>query len=131
MNGEDALAFVRERYAFADGYYARAANQQKLMKAVIAEVLSKETLTTPAKVLGTVDAISPFLTVDESLNPTYLVRLGSSMPNIRPSDITFFTALTNGTGMEGKQSVVYPDWEELGKIATLFRTDSVAEYKVK
>ena len=131
LDGEDALAFVRERYAFADGDYSRAANQQKFMKAVIAKVLSKDTLTNPAKVLDTVDALSPFLTVDEGLNPTYLVKLGSSMPNIRPEDITFFTSPTNGTGMVGKQSVVHPDWEELGTIAQHFRDGTLSSYSAK
>lgn len=128
LNGDDALKFVRERYAFADGDYSRAANQQRFMKGVMAQVLSKDTLLNPAKILDTVDAFSPFLTVDEGMNPTYLVKLGTSMPNIRPSDITFFTSPTLGTGMEGKQSVVHPDWEGLATIAEHFRADTLDKY---
>ena len=98
------------------------------MKGVMAQVLSKDTLLNPAKILDTVDAFSPFLTVDEGMNPTYLVKLGTSMPNIRPSDITFFTSPTLGTGMEGKQSVVHPDWEGLATIAEQFRADTLDKY---
>ena len=35
LNGEEALAFARERYAFSDGDYQRVRNQKFYLKAVI------------------------------------------------------------------------------------------------
>lgn len=128
LNGEDALAYVRERYSFADGDYSRAANQQRYLKAVISSFLSKDTLLNPAKLAGAVDAVAPYLTVDEGLTPTYLASLGASMPQIRAEDITFFTSPTLGTGMVGEASVVHPDWDQLAVIAEHFRNDTLSEY---
>ena len=48
LNGTEALAFVRERYAFADGDFQRARNQQAFIKAVLGKSLTAETLTNPA-----------------------------------------------------------------------------------
>ena len=131
LNGEDALAFVRERYAFADGDYSRAANQQRYLKAVMSAVLSKDTLLNPAKLTSSVEALAPYLTVDDGLSTTYLASLGATMPNIRAEDITFFTSPTLGTGMVGKASVVHPDWDELEVIAQHFRNDTLSEFSVR
>src|SRR5690606_4226712 len=57
LNGEQALGFVRERYAFADGDYQRARNQQIYLKGLIGQILSRDTLTSPAKVSDTFDAL--------------------------------------------------------------------------
>ena len=40
VNGAEALAFVRERYAFADGDFPRARNQQVFIRAVLGKTLS-------------------------------------------------------------------------------------------
>lgn len=128
LNGEDALTFVRERYAFADGDYQRVRNQQAYMAGLLNQVLSRDTLTSPGKILDSVDAISPFLTVDDGLSSTYLVSLGLSMRDLRSADVTMFTSPTNGTGMVGAASVVHPDWRGLEELSTLFKEDRVADW---
>lgn len=128
LNGEEALVYVRERYAFADGDYQRVRNQQAYMKGLLNEVLSRETLTSPTKILDSVDAISPFLTVDSGLTGTALVPLGLSLSDLRSGDVTMFTSPTLGTGMVGAASVVHPDWDGLAELSTLFREDRVSEW---
>jgi len=128
LNGEHALQFVRERYSFANGDYTRVANQQLFIKSVIKQVLSKDTLTSPGKIADAVDSFAPYLTIDKGLTATYLGKLGFSMRDIRPDDMTFFTSPTLGTGMEGKQSVVKPDWAGLDEVATAFQNDTLGEY---
>ena len=49
MNGEQALAFVRERKAFVDGDYQRVRDQQVFLKALLGELTSLETPPTPAR----------------------------------------------------------------------------------
>ena len=44
MNGEQALAFARERYAFRDGDVQRVKNQQAVLEAVITKMTSSKTL---------------------------------------------------------------------------------------
>ena len=41
LNGAQALDFVRERKAFADGDYQRVRNQQTFLKAVMAKMAAK------------------------------------------------------------------------------------------
>lgn len=129
LNGEDALSYVRERYAFPNGDYTRVANQQRYLKGLMNTLLSRDTLTNPITIMDSVNAISPYLTVDDALTPTALAPLGMSLSGIRSGDINMFTSPTLGTGMVGAQSVVHPDWEGLEKLAELFREDRVSEWK--
>lgn len=51
MNGKEALAFARERYAFASGDRQRGKNQLELIKAIIDKALSPEILVNYASLL--------------------------------------------------------------------------------
>ena len=128
LNGDQALPFVRERYAFTDGDYSRVANQQLFIKAVMAKVLSKETLTNPAKISNLVGAVAPYMAVDEGLNSAYAVALGLEMRDIRVSNVKFFTMPSLGTGTEGNQSVVKVNWDEVPKIQKAFKDDTLDSY---
>ncbi len=129
LNGEEALAFVRERYAFADGDFQRARNQQIYLKAVMGKLLSRDTLTDPAKIGATVSAISPFLKVDGALDSRYVAGLGFELRSLRSDDITFFTAPTAGTGTSPDgQSIVNLDFDELATVQEAFRTDTLQNY---
>ncbi len=44
VNGETALAFARERKAYADGDYQRVRNQQKVLQAIINRAISSSAL---------------------------------------------------------------------------------------
>jgi len=129
LNGEQALAFVRTRYAFADGDYQRARNQQIFMKSVIDRFLSKDVLTSPGKISDSVSTFAPYLTVDEGLNSGYLSGLAWEMRDIRSSDIRFFTSPTLGTGWAEKQSIVKPDWDRIEEIREHFQNDTLHEYE--
>lgn len=128
LNGEQALTFVRERYAFADGDYTRVRNQQAYMRGLLNTMLSRDTLTSPEKIVDSVDALSKYLTVDDGLTSSALVTLGLSLRDIRSQDVTTFTSPTLGTGMVGSASVVHPDWDGLDELSTLFREDRVREW---
>lgn len=45
LNGDEALAFVRERYSFADGDRARGRNQMRVLSAIIDKCMSPKILT--------------------------------------------------------------------------------------
>lgn len=129
LNGKEALAFVRERYAFSDGDFQRARNQQQFIKAVMSNILTPETLTSPKRVNSLVGAIAPHLAVDEGFNSGYVARLGSEMRNVRVSDVTFFAAPTDGTGTSPDgQSIVNVDWAEIAKLREAFANDRLDLY---
>ena len=130
LDGEEALAFVRARKAFADGDYQRVLNQQSYLKGVIRQTLSRETLTNPSRLMSVVDEISPYLQVDEGLDSRYLISLAPSLRNITPSDIVFFTAPTTGPGWspDGKQSIIELDWPEIKTLKKAFEDDTVGQW---
>lgn len=129
LNGQEALAFVRERYSFSDGDYQRVRNQQAYIKGLVSTILSRDTLTDPAKISNVVGAVSPYLTVDSGFNSGYLIEQGMRMTSLRSEDVTFFTSPTLGTGTSADgQSIVLPDWDGLQELSEAFRTDSLDEY---
>ncbi|MFC7402678.1 LCP family protein [Citricoccus sp. GCM10030269] len=128
MDGDTGLAFVRERYAFSDGDYSRVEHQQLFLKAVAQKVLAGETLTNPGKVSDMVSELSPYLTVDETLNSGKLVSIGRTMTHIRADDLEMFTVPTNGVGRAGGQSVVWPDEQAIEEIGSALSNDDLSSY---
>lgn len=129
LTGEQALAFVRERYAFSDGDYQRARNQQTYLKGLTKGLLSTQTLTNPGKVNSTFDALKPHLILDEGFDTAALVKLGWLARGVRGDDITFFTSPTLGTGTSPDgQSIVTPNWDELARVQEAFATGTLHEY---
>ena len=127
MNGEEALAFARERYAFADGDYQRVRNQQIFMKAVISKVLSADTALNPGRLSEVIDAVAPYLTVDAGLTSGYAAQLGFELREVRQDDISFFTVPTLGTGTSADgQSIVLLDEAGIAEVQAAFRDDTLA-----
>lgn len=129
LDGDKALGFVRERYAFADGDYQRARNQQAYLKGLLKQVLSSATLGDPGKVLATFNALKPYVILDESLDLKTAVGLGYEMRGVRSGDIAFFTSPTLGTGTSADgQSIVLPNWDEIALMQAAFQNGTLHEY---
>ncbi|MEE2567917.1 LCP family protein [Pseudarthrobacter sp. J64] len=129
MNGDQALAFVRERYAFADGDYQRVRNQQAFLKALIGKTISSETLTNPVTINKMVQSISPFVSVDKSLDSGALAGLGLELRDVRQQDIAMFTLPTNGIGTSSDgQSIVLPNPEAIANISDAMASDTLGGY---
>jgi len=131
VNGTEALAYVRERYAFSDGDFQRARNQQAFIKAVLKRALSAESLTDPGKFGGLIAAISPYLAVDDGFNSAYVAGLAVELRNVRAGNVGFFTLPTKGTGTAGGQSIVNIDWDELKVVKQAFQDDALAPYELE
>lgn len=129
LTGEEALGFVRERYAFADGDYQRARNQQTYLKGLTKSILSADTLTNPKKLTSTFDALKPYLILDKGFDTTALIKLGWQARGVRGDDITFFTSPTLGTGTSPDgQSIVVPDWDRMALVREAFANGTLNEY---
>ncbi|HUH52734.1 MAG TPA: LCP family protein [Microbacteriaceae bacterium] len=129
LDGEDALAFVRERYSFIDGDYQRVRNQQAYMKGLTNKLLSKETLTDPKKLGATFEALKPFLIIDEELSLTRMIGIGTSLKDIRMGDVTFFTSPTYGVSRSSDgQSIILPNFDELEIVRKHFTDGTLHEY---
>ena len=128
LQGEEALVYVRSRYAFADGDYSRVANQQRFLKAVVGETLNRGTLTDPGKLLSVVDAVTHHLATDSGVDQGFVLGLAPDLAGLRSNDVVTFTMPTFGTGMEGDQSVVYVDTDRLPALRQAFKDDTVAAF---
>ncbi|MDR6684708.1 LCP family protein required for cell wall assembly [Arthrobacter sp. 1088] len=129
LNGDEALAFVRERKSFSDGDYQRVRNQQTYMKAIISKTIARETLTNPATVNSMVSAVSPFVSVDKSFDAAAIGGLALGLKDIRANDTVMFTLPTLGTGtsMDG-QSIVVADTSAISEIGTALSKDQLGAY---
>ncbi|KMK74003.1 LCP family protein [Kocuria rhizophila] len=119
MNGEEALAFVRERYAFPDGDYQRVRNQRAYLEGLINELVSAGTLTNPMKLNEVVKQISPYLTVSDGLTAGWIAQQAPKMVGMSSSDIHMFTVPNQGLGTSADgQSIIIADeaaMKEIGK----------------
>lgn len=129
LEGDRALRFVRERKSFIDGDYQRVRNQQKFIKAITNELLSKDTLTSPSKVFEVIDKVSPFLSLDDRLDAATAAGLALQLKNVRGNDIEMFTLPTAGTGTSPDgQSIVIRDEKALVDIGKALRSDTLKAY---
>ncbi|MGA8788011.1 MAG: LCP family protein, partial [Paenarthrobacter sp.] len=129
FNGDEALAFVRERKSFSDGDYQRVRNQQAYLKAIISKTIARETLTNPITINNMVSSVSPFISVDKSLDAAAIGSLAMGMKDIRASDTVMFTLPTLGTGTSADgQSIVVADTTAISEIASALSKDQLSQY---
>ncbi len=129
LNGDQALAFVRERYAFTDGDYQRVKDQQIFLEAVLNTVLTPATLTNPVKVTELVNQVSPYLSVDKGLDSATVGAPAVSLNAVRGLDVVSFTLPTLGTGTSADgQSIVLKDDAAISAIAKSLTDDSLGTY---
>jgi len=129
VDGDAALAFVRERHSFADADYTRVKNQQAFMRGILDGVVSKGTITNPGRIQDFVTATSKHLSVDEGLTFQTLVGLGWSLRDVRPSDLTTFTMPTAGTGTSpGGQSIVNVNTLAVQSLSQALRSDDMPQW---
>lgn len=129
FTGEEALAFVRERKSLANGDLDRVRRQQAWMLAVMSKVMTRETLSSPTKVLELFDSVSPYVAVDESLSSTDIVSLAGDIKDVRAKDINLMTAPVAGLGRsDDGQSIVNLDEAAFKELADAFARDDVNNY---
>ncbi|MCW2522961.1 MAG: LytR family transcriptional regulator, partial [Frankiales bacterium] len=100
IEGQQALAFVRQRYGFPDGLgdLDRIKRQQYFLSAVFRKMASAGTLLNPFKLQNLLNAVTQSLTMDSSLNP---LKLAQQMQNLTAGNVSFTTIPTNGFADEG------------------------------
>lgn len=128
LNGEEALAFVRERMAFGSGDFQRVKNQQAYVKGLARKILDTNVITDPGRVSGVFEAVSPYFARDEALTADLIIRIGGSLRNVTSEDLVFFTMPNLGTGTAGGQSVVLVDYDKVEIIRELLFEDRVHEF---
>ncbi|MEQ3548983.1 LCP family protein [Pseudonocardia nematodicida] len=127
LDGEQALAYVRQRYDLPGGDIDRVARQQNAIKALLQTVQQKAT-TDPAAVYAFATSVGDAVSVDDSLSNTGLIQLAFEARGLRSSDVAYVTAPVAGLGREGAQSVVYLDQARGQELWNAVRDGSVARF---
>ncbi|MEJ5914752.1 LCP family protein [Pseudokineococcus sp. 1T1Z-3] len=121
LDGDAALAFLRERYSLPRGDLDRVENQQRYLVALADAVVSRDTLGDPRRLLDVVATAREHVSVDERSTFSDLQELATAVGTARPEQLLTGTVPVAGLGTESGQSVVYVDeaaaaqlWAALG-----------------
>ncbi|HEX6870764.1 MAG TPA: LCP family protein [Micromonosporaceae bacterium] len=125
FNGAEALDYVRQRYQFPDGDFARMRHQQEFLKAIMDKAVSAGTVTSPGRLKEFVSSVADAITVDKDFS---LLDLGWQFRNLRSNDMVFLTSPHKGTADIDGQSVVLSDKEKALSLFDAIQKDTTATW---
>ncbi|TLM84674.1 LCP family protein [Pseudarthrobacter sp. NamE5] len=128
LDGQAALEFSRERYAFSDGDFQRVRNQQILLKAILAKLTAGGALNDVNAVRGLVNLASCCLTVNKGFDLVQAAILAYSLRNLDANAIGTMTLPTAGSGFVAGQSVLFPDYGGIGAVGAALREGRIGEF---
>jgi LCP family protein required for cell wall assembly len=129
LNGEQALAFVRERYTLSEGDISRGRRQLAFIKALLLKATSSETVTNPLKIARFTDAATDNLVLDQTLTVGMMRDQALALRNIRSGDIVFATAPFSGYGRSPEgASIDVVDTKGMADLGEALRTDTMDDY---
>jgi LCP family protein required for cell wall assembly len=131
LNGDQALAFVRERHQLSEGDISRGKRQQAFIKALMLKGLSKDVLLNPITFAGFADAATRNLTVDSGFSMSDMRSEALQMRNLRGRDIYFTTAPFTGFGTSPiGGSIDVLDTVKIQRLSDALAHDDMASYTV-
>ena len=130
LDGQAALEFSRERYAFADGDFQRVQNQRIMLRAILAKLTAGGALNDVNAVRSLAGFAACCLTVDKGFDPVQVAILAYSLRNLDVNAIGTMTLPTAGTGFAAGQSVVFPDYGGINAVGAALRDGTIGQYAV-
>lgn len=126
VEGENALAFVRTRHAYANGSdLDRIKGQQQFIGSMLRQMKSDDTLTSPTKLYKLADAATKALTVDKAIGSVKkLSSLAKEMTKIETKNITFVTMPVIDNPEEPKPITVVPHPTQAEQLFSMMRDDT-------
>ncbi|WEH33779.1 LCP family protein [Streptomyces sp. AM 4-1-1] len=97
LNGEQSLAFVRTRYAFAEADLARTKNQQKFLAALANQTATPSTVLNPFKLYPVMGAGLDTLVVDKDMSLWSLGQMFFAMKGVTSGDGTSMNMPISGS----------------------------------
>jgi LCP family protein required for cell wall assembly len=130
MNGDMALAFVRERKQLSEGDISRGRRQLAFIKALMLKTLNKDVLLNPVKLGQFADAATKNLTVDQHLDVGTMRSEALALRDIRGGDIRFITAPFTGFGTSPQgASIDIVDDVKMKDLGEAIRNDELNAYQ--
>ena len=110
IQGDQALAFVRQRKGLPNGDIDRIRRQQQFIGAIVRKVLSPGTLLNPVRLNGVITVATESLDVDEGTSIDDLQRFALRMRGFDAGGVVFTTIpIADINGVRRRQSVVLLD----------------------
>jgi LCP family protein required for cell wall assembly len=125
FTGTEALDYIRQRYQFTDGDFARERHQQQFLTSLLDKAANSGTLGSPAKLNAFLQAATKSITVDKGFD---LISTAFALHSLRSNDVTFLASPSTGTGWEGEQSVVYADTAKSQSLYQAVGSDAMARW---
>lgn len=128
-DGEEALAYARERKALPNGDFDRVKRQQNFLRAVGERVLAKGVFTNPLELKRILDAITTNLAVDANWKKSEIRSFALSMRSVRPDDVSYLTLPTSGTADDPVAgSIVVVDQDRSAELFAAIQSETMDEW---
>lgn len=115
LNGEQALAYVRQRKGLPGGDLDRVRRHQNAIRALVTKMTSDGEFDS-TRAYGFAVELTRWIAVDDTLTNDQLRTIAMRLPGLGAGDITFLTAPVSGLGRESGQSVVYLDADRCARL---------------
>ena len=124
IQGDQALAFVRQRKGLPNGDIDRIRRQQQFIGAIVRKVLSPGTLLNPVRLNGVITVATESLDVDEGTSIDDLQRFALRMRGFDAGGVVFTTVpIADINGVRQRQSVVLLDEAKGTELFSRIRRD--------
>ena len=129
LDGQQALAYTRERSSLPNGDFDRVKRQQTWMRSIVSRVLTNGTMSSPTALYSFLKTASRTVAVDESFTLNQMQSLALETRHLHSNDIAFMTVPTAGTGTSTDgQSIVALDADADTPLFNAFAEDRVSAY---
>lgn len=128
IEGDEALAYVRERKQLPEGDLDRAERQRLVAQAILRKALSPEVVANPLRFNRIVGSVAKQVTVDRGLTGSELRDTALSI-RFKPDQITSLQAPISGFGTSPDgQSIDIVDERKLAELAAALKADDLQSY---
>jgi LCP family protein required for cell wall assembly len=131
LDGDQALAYVGQRYGLPGGDLDRVKRQQAYLRSLMEASLHTQMRSDPRMVYDFLDVVTRNLSVDSEWSSSSMTRLAFSLRSMRSASIGYLTAPVKGLGMEGAQSVVHLDRAAGAGLWAAVRADTLDEWEAE
>lgn len=132
IQGEEALAYVRQRYDMPNGDLDRAERQRAVVRGILQRMLSTDVLANPVAFNAVAGQFGKFVTVDAGLTNDVIFATATSLRLGSGSDIVQLQAPISGFGRSADgQSIDVVNEAQLAEMAAAIQGGTMAAYAEK
>ncbi len=128
ISGEEALAYVRQRYDLPRGDFDRAARQRDVVKAIILKLMKPEVMANPATFNAVASKLGHYVRVDTRLTNEAIWALASSLGLHNARDIRQIQVPISRDDQINGASVQILNTERMALLKEALATDSLGGY---